>query len=184
MNGRRRLRAWIAAGVAGLLAVGVGLAVLLTGYSVKTLDDDTLLTDRVQASDVQRGEVHLLGTPPATDHVLLERVMALGGDRITCRAGHFTLNGRPVDGTCPREVDVAVPLGKAFVDDRQGTATVDLDQLGDRVVWHTGPAPETPPLPGKLTGAFGWIGIGTAAAVLATVKAVRKVRRAPTAAQA
>ncbi|MEU8514378.1 S26 family signal peptidase [Kitasatospora sp. NPDC048722] len=174
MTAKRRLRVWTAAGAAGLLAAALGLAVLLTGYSLNTLDDDTLLTDRVRASEVQRGELHLLGTPPATDHVLLERVMALGGDRITCRAGHVTLNGRPVSGTCSREVDVDVPSGKALVEDRQGTATVDLAQLGDRVVWHTGKAPETPPLPGKLTGALIWIGIGAAAAVLAAVELARR----------
>ncbi|MEE1782561.1 S26 family signal peptidase [Streptomyces sp. SP17BM10] len=158
MNGRRLRR--IAVRLAGLLAVGLGLAVLLTGYATKTLDDDLLLTDRVRAEDVQRGEIHYLGTPPATDHAFLERVMALAGDRITCRAGRFTLNGRPVDGTCPRDVDVTVPPGKAFVDDLQGTATVDLTQLGERVVWHTGTEVRTPPLPGKLTGAIVLIILG------------------------
>ncbi|MFD8086628.1 S26 family signal peptidase [Kitasatospora sp. NPDC059722] len=152
MNGKRLRR--IALRAAGLVAVGLGFAVLLTGYATKTLDDDLLLTDRVRAEDVQRGEIHYLGTPPATDHAFLERVMALAGDRITCRAGRFTLNGKPVDGSCPRDVDVTVLPGQAFVEDRQGTATVDLAQLGERVVWHTGTDVETPPLPGKLTGAI------------------------------
>ncbi|MEV7022021.1 S26 family signal peptidase [Kitasatospora sp. NPDC093558] len=158
MNGKRLRR--IAVRTAGLLVAGLGFAVLLTGYATKTLDGDLLLTDRVRAEDVQRGEIHYLGTPPATDHAFLERVMALAGDRITCRAGRFTLNGHPVDGTCPRDVDVTVLPGQAFVLDRQGTATVNLAQLGERVVWHTGTDAETPPLPGKLIGAIALLAFG------------------------
>lgn len=182
------LWASVAVAVTGLLCVAVGVSVLLTGgYSVHRMVGDTMrpelrngdriLSDRVAADDVRRGEVYLVDSPWMLDHLVASRVAALGGDRIACEGGRATLNGRPLDEpaarqvhTCYLDFDVTVPPGRAFlmgdqrenaIDSRLGTGdgqqgTVDLATLtGHRVVWHSGP--DAPELPGKLSGAA-WLG--------------------------
>ncbi|MFE4974416.1 signal peptidase I [Kitasatospora sp. NPDC056651] len=184
-----------AVAVAGVLSGALGASVVLTGgYAVHRMTGDTmgpelregdrLLTDRVAAADVRRGEVYLVDSPWMLHHLVVSRVAALGGDRIACDGGRFTLNGQPPAEpaarqahTCYVDFDVTVPPGRAFLlGDRRETAidsrlttgsgddgTVDLASLtGHRVVWHTGP--DAPEAPGKLAGA---VGLGALGALLA-----------------
>ncbi|MFG2843638.1 signal peptidase I [Kitasatospora sp. NPDC048296] len=186
MPKRRAVGLWfsVAVAVLGILCGALGLSVVLTGgYSVHRMDGtamgpglrqgDRMLTDRVAAADVRRGEIYVVDSPWDLHHPVVSRVMALGGDRIACTGGQLSLDGKPLDepparqtGTCPHDFDVTVPPGRAFLmgdgrdqaidsrlkldDGRQGT--VDLAKLtAGRVVWHSGT--DSPALPGKLIGA-------------------------------
>ncbi|MEV7186285.1 signal peptidase I [Kitasatospora sp. NPDC093102] len=207
----RGLRVSLAVAVTGILCAALGASVVLTGgYSVHRMaggtmrpelrEGDRLLSDRVAAADVRRGEVYLADSPWMLDHLVVSRVAALGGDRIACADGQATLNGRPLDEpparqahTCYRDFDVTVPPGRAFLmsDQRESAidsridsgdewqGTVDLATLtGHRVVWHSGP--DAPGLPGKLTGAvvLGALGVllalGGLIAALVTGSAARR----------
>ncbi|MFE7530307.1 signal peptidase I [Kitasatospora sp. NPDC057542] len=213
MPKRRARGLWVSLAVAvtGILCVALGASVVLTGgYSVHRMtggtmrpelrEGDRILSDRVAAADVRRGEVYLVDSPWMLDHLVVSRVAALGGDRIACANGQATLNGRPLDEpparqahTCYLDFDVTVPPGRAFlmgdqresaIDSRVDTGdelqgTVDLATLtGHRVVWHSGP--DTPGLPGKLTGAvvLGALGVllalGGLIAALVTGGAARR----------
>ncbi|WP_195910992.1 signal peptidase I [Streptomyces kaniharaensis] len=201
---KRRMRlvwTWIAVAVAGLVMSGLGLAVVLTGYSLHAAQSqamsptvepgDVLLTDRVDASDVRRGEVYVVDSPWTMDGLVFERVMALGGDRIACQGGRLTLNGQPPDepaerqkDSCRIDFDVTVQPGRAFLmgdfradafgsryhndDDHQGT--VDLAKVHERVIWHSGT--DTPPLPGKLVGAIVLLLVGPLLLVVGKIAAV------------
>ncbi|MBV2153392.1 signal peptidase I [Kitasatospora sp. SUK 42] len=205
MPKRRARGLWVAVtvGVVGVLCAALGLSVVLTGgYSVHRMDGtamrptlqqgDRMLTDRVAARDVRRGEIHVVDSPWDFPYPVVSRVMALGGDRIACAGGQLSLNGQPLDepldrqaGTCAHDFDVTVPPGRAFlmgdrrdeaIDSRLRTAdgqqgTVDLAKLtGGRVVWHSGTG--SPVLPGKLIGAAVLLVIGLLLALLGLIAAV------------
>ncbi|MFG3229216.1 signal peptidase I [Kitasatospora sp. NPDC048194] len=193
----------VAVGALGILCGALGLAVVLTGgYALHRMDGtamapglrqgDRILTDRVAAADVRRGEVYVVDSPWGSSSAVVSRVMALGGNRITCAGGQFTLDGKPVaepdvrrTGTCSHDFDVTVPPGRAFlmgdrrdqaVDSRQRTddgqqGTVDLAELtAGRVVWHSGP--DSPALPGKLIGAAALLVLGALLALAGLVASV------------
>ncbi|MFJ9776308.1 signal peptidase I [Kitasatospora sp. NPDC101157] len=218
MPKRRTRGLWfaVAVAVAGILCGALGLSVVLTGgYSLHRMDGtamepalrpgDRMLADRVAAADVRRGEIHIADSPWGLHGSPVFRVMALGGQRIACADGRLSLDGQPLDepadrgaDSCPRDFDVTVPPGRAFLmGDRRATAndsrlhlddghqgTVELAALtGDRVVWHSGN--DSPALPGKLIGAALLMVLGAlltvfgvlAAVVIASFAAAR--RRAP-----
>ncbi|MEV7774724.1 signal peptidase I [Kitasatospora sp. NPDC086791] len=187
----RALGVSVATGVVGLLCAAAGFAVIGSGgYSAHPMGGDTMnpvlrqgdliLTDRVAAADVRRGDIYLADSPWMLDHLVASRVTALGGDRIACAGGRLTLNGEPPDEpaarqvhTCYLDFDVTVPPGRAFlmsdrradaVDSRLSTGdgqqgTVELARLtGHRVVWHSGS--DAPDLPGKLVGAAALVALG------------------------
>ncbi|MEU4120417.1 signal peptidase I [Kitasatospora sp. NPDC028055] len=205
MPKRRARGLWFAVAVAvlGLLCGALGLSVVLTGgYSLHRMDGtamepglrpgDRMLTDRVAAADVRRGELYIADAPWGPDRSPVFRVMALGGQRISCTGGRLSLDGRPLDepadrqdGTCAHDFDVTVSPGRAFLmgdrrdtavdsrqhveDDRQGT--VDLARLtGHRVVWHSGG--DSPVLPGKLIGAAALMVLGALVTVFGVLAAV------------
>ncbi|MFD8703801.1 signal peptidase I [Kitasatospora sp. NPDC059648] len=206
----------VAVAVTGILCGALGLSVVLTGgYSLHRMDGtamepalrpgDRMLADRVAAADVRRGEIYIADSPWGLHGSPVFRVVALGGQRIACADGRPSLDGQPLDepadrraDTCPRDFDVTVPPGRAFLmGDRRAAATdsrhhlddghqgtVDLARLtGDRVVWHSGSG--SPALPGKLIGAALLMALGAlltvfgvlAAVVIASFAAAR--RRAP-----
>ncbi|MER7753917.1 signal peptidase I [Kitasatospora sp. NPDC097643] len=193
----RKVSAWTC-GVGGALSAALGLAVVLTGYSPRSVADaamaggvepgEHVITDRVQAADVQRGEVYLVDSPWTVRGPAVERVIAIGGDHLVSDHGRLVLNGRPLDepyasGADPLDFDVTVPPGRAFLlGDRRDTAvdsrrflgdrqgTVDLAKVGERVVW---PHADTHPLPGKLVTALVDLILG-AGLVLAAVRLARR----------
>ncbi|MFH8382531.1 signal peptidase I [Kitasatospora sp. NPDC018058] len=205
MPKRRGAGLWfsVAVGVLGILCGALGLSVVLTGgYSVHRMDGtamgpglrqgDRMLTDRVAAADVRRGEIYVVDSPWDFQHPAVSRVMAVGGNRIACADGRLSLNGKPLDepltrqtGTCSHDFDVTVPLGRAFlmgdrrdeaIDSRQRVddgqqGTVDLAKLtAGRVVWHSGA--DAPALPGKLIGAAVLLVLGALLALAGLVASV------------
>ena len=54
---------------------------------------DQLVPRAAQPTDLTRGTVVIFRTPEA---VRIDRIVAVGGDRVAMRAGHVVLNGRPV----------------------------------------------------------------------------------------
>lgn len=130
---------------------------------------DVLLADRSQRGTAERGEVVVFDGrgyfAPASadgDRYWVKRVIAVGGDRVTCcgQQGAITVNGVPVEepylprGTAPSEIefDLLVPEGRMFVlGDNRADSTDSRNLLGspgggmvpvqrvvgeaDRIVW-------------------------------------------------
>ncbi|MFF2751723.1 signal peptidase I [Kitasatospora sp. NPDC058048] len=187
-------------GVVGILCAVLGFAVVGSGYGYHRMAGETmspelpsgtgLWTERVRPADVRRGEVYTVDSPWTLQGTVVQRAMALGGDRIACANGQFSLNGKPVDEpparqthTCYLDFDVTVPPGRAFLmgdrradtfdsrinlNDQQGT--VDLAKVGERVVWHNGAGDEA--LPGKLAGALVLGAVGLLLAVVGLIAAI------------
>ncbi|MGW7259668.1 signal peptidase I [Streptomyces sp. NPDC054834] len=92
---------------------------------------DRIVYERVEGSEVRRGDVVLLSAPDryGPDVLTVQRVIGVGGDHIVCCAGsakeRLSVNGKPLaepyvrDGvvTDPmnRELDVKVPEGRLFL---------------------------------------------------------------------
>ncbi len=199
-RGRRGTWISVAVGVVGVLCAVLGFAVVGSGYGYHRMTGDTmspelrsgtgLWTERVQPADVRHGEVYAVDSPWTLQGIVIQRAMALGGDRIACVNGQFSLNGKPVDEpparqvhTCYLDFDVTVPPGRAFLmgdirgdafdsrinlADQQGT--VDLAKVGERVVWHSGADSEA--LPGKLAGALVVAALGLLLALVGLIAAI------------
>ncbi|MFJ5833402.1 signal peptidase I [Streptomyces sp. NPDC093089] len=137
MNDRRprRLAGRLTA-AAGLAAAACAVALLATGYTSAVVGGeameptyprgDRVFFERVDASEVRRGDVVLHGTEGAPDgRPLLRRVIGTGGDHVSqIPGGPVTVNGRPLtepyvkdgdpSGTAPA-YDVVVPEGRLFL---------------------------------------------------------------------
>ncbi|AWT43639.1 MULTISPECIES: signal peptidase I [Streptomyces] len=134
----------IAAVVVGLLGVvlglgGVGFARYQYGGSVVSSESmkptygpgDRVVYERVDGSEVRRGDIVVFTAPDryGSDGLVMERVIAVGGDRVTCctRTGtdaRVTVNGRPLQEPYVKdgdafggfvEYDVRVPEGRVFL---------------------------------------------------------------------
>ncbi|MEU3076432.1 signal peptidase I [Streptomyces laurentii] len=144
-------------------------AVLYRPYSVPTdsmtptLDvGSKILAQRVDGTDLRRGDVVVFDDPLWGDATMVKRIVAIGGDTVACCGtdGRLTINGTPVDepylaaGTpaAGQPFSVTVPAGKLFLlgDDRRtsldsrahleeaGRGTVSASSVTarvDAVVW-------------------------------------------------
>lgn len=131
----RRLAGRLTA-AAGLAAAVCAVALLATGYTSAVVGGeameptyprgDRVFFERVDASEVRRGDVVLHGAEGAPDgRPLLRRVIGTGGDHVRqSPGGPVTVNGRPLaepyvkdgdpSGTAPA-YDVVVPEGRLFL---------------------------------------------------------------------
>ncbi|MEU3249490.1 signal peptidase I [Streptomyces sp. NPDC006997] len=132
------------------LAVALGLALFLGGfvwgavvyrpYTVPTTSmaptigaGDRVLAQRVDGSEVRRGDVVVFKDANWADAPVLKRVVAVGGDTVACcTEGRLTVNGKQIDepylpagqaaesGNFP---EVTVPKGRLFLlgDERHGS---------------------------------------------------------------
>ncbi|MCW8375191.1 signal peptidase I [Streptomyces justiciae] len=135
----------IAAVVVGLVGLllglgGLGYARHAFGGSVVSSESmtptygpgDRLVYERVDASELRRGDVVVFSAPDryGGDWLVMERVVGVGGDHVVCCAGEgtgarITVNGEPlrepyvkdgdVHGGYPPSYDVRVPEGRLFL---------------------------------------------------------------------
>ncbi|WP_151775474.1 signal peptidase I [Streptomyces abyssomicinicus] len=94
---------------------------------------DRVLAERVDGSEVRRGDVVVFEQEEWADAPLIKRVVAVGGDTVSCCAGGgLTVNGKRIDepytGDDPFAAmasfsEVTVPEGRLFLlgDDRTGS---------------------------------------------------------------
>ena len=107
-----------------------------TGSMTPTVNaGDKVLAQRVDGSEVHRGDVVVFTDPAWGDMPMVKRIVGTGGDKIVCcdKGGRLTVNGIPIDEPYLRSTSRAsaenftaeVPKGKLFLlgDDR----TVSLD---------------------------------------------------------
>ncbi|WP_217141740.1 signal peptidase I [Streptomyces sp. AC627_RSS907] len=132
------------------LAVALGLALFLGGFAwaavvyrpytvptgsmTPTIDaGDRVLAQRVDGTDVRRGDVVVFKDKTWADAPMIKRVVAVGGDTVSCcHEGRLKVNGKVIDesylpaGT-PAESSgfpaVSVPEGRLFLlgDERSGS---------------------------------------------------------------
>jgi signal peptidase I len=115
-------------------------AVVYVPFTVPTLSmhptigsGDRVLAERVDGSEVRRGDVVVFEQEQWADAPLIKRVVAVGGDTVSCCAdGGLTVNGERIDepytgndpfaGTASFS-EVTVPEGRLFLlgDDRTGS---------------------------------------------------------------
>jgi signal peptidase I len=110
----------------------VWAAVLYQPYTVPTdsMDPtvragDRVLAERIDGSEVRRGDVVVFRDAEWGDLPMVKRVVGVGGDRVACcdPRGRLTVNGRPVEepyvsGGGPAsltEFDETVPRGRLFL---------------------------------------------------------------------
>ncbi|MEV5199002.1 signal peptidase I [Streptomyces sp. NPDC053720] len=146
-DGRGRLGSMLSG-----LAVAVGCVLFLGGfawgavvykpYTVPTGSmtptvnaGDRVLAQRIDGSEVHRGDVVVFTDPAWGDMPMVKRVVGIGGDRIACcgKGGRLTVNGKPVDepylhakGLASAENFTAqVPKGQLFLLGDERTASLD-----------------------------------------------------------
>ncbi|WP_418959377.1 signal peptidase I [Streptomyces tritici] len=143
------------------LAVGLGCLLFLGGfvwgalvyqpYTVPTDSmaptvevGDRVLAQRIDGSQVKRGDVVVFREALWGDMPMIKRVVGVGGDKVACCAadGRLTVNGEPVDEPYLRSKDategqdfsVTVPEGKLFLlgDERRNSmdSRVHLQEAG------------------------------------------------------
>lgn len=149
-----------------------------TGSMTPTVDaGDKILAQRIDGSEVRRGDIVVFSDPLWGDAPMLKRVVAVGGDEVACcdKQGRLTVDGRPVeepyrlntgDPASPMSFSATVPRGNLFMmGDNRATSEdsrLRLDDAGngsvprdavvarvDGVVWPFGRAAMVP-----RTGAF------------------------------
>ncbi|MFD5427900.1 signal peptidase I [Streptomyces sp. NPDC127084] len=132
------------------LAVAVGCLLFLGGFgwgaiayqpytvpsesmSPTVSPGDRVLAERIDGSDVRRGDVVVFTDKAWGDATMLKRVVAVGGDTVACcdAQGRLTVNGKPVDEpylanqakASPTDFSAEVPEGKLFLlgDERMGS---------------------------------------------------------------
>ncbi|MBR8641983.1 signal peptidase I [Streptomyces tuirus] len=155
----------------GIAAVVVGLVGLLSGLgglvyarqafggSIVSSESmrptygpgDRVIFERIDGSDVRRGDVVLFSAPDryGFDELVMERVVGVGGDRVTCCTGagagtRVSVNGEPLReqylkspeasrGFGTSSYDVRVPEGRLFMlGDSRGNARDARAFLDDR----------------------------------------------------
>ncbi|WP_405716859.1 signal peptidase I [Streptomyces sp. NBC_00046] len=143
------------------LAVAVGCVLFLGGfvwgavvykpYTVPTRSmtptvnsGDRVLAQRIEGSEVRRGDVVVFTDPAWGDMPMVKRVVGIGGDKIACceKGGRLTVNGKPIDEPYLRAKGLAsaenftaeVPKGQLFLLGDERTASLDsrvhLDDAG------------------------------------------------------
>ncbi|MFF7738064.1 signal peptidase I [Streptomyces sp. NPDC007984] len=160
-NGRRLGIAAVVVGVVGLLAglgafgyarQGFGGSVVSSESMSPTYGPgDRVVFERIDGSDVRRGDVVLFSAPDryGFDALVMERVIGVGGDHVTCCTGagadtRVLVNGEPLRepyverpensrGFAGPSYDVRVPKGRLFMlGDRRGNARDARAFLDDR----------------------------------------------------
>ena len=122
---------------------------------------DRVLAQRIDGSEVKRGDVVVFTESAWGDMPMVKRVVGVGGDRVTCcdRQGRILVNGHPIDepylhpGDQPSRVpfDIEVPEGRLWVmGDHRDDSRDSRDHHGD-------PGGGTVPV-GKVIGRADWIG--------------------------
>ncbi|MBQ0827939.1 signal peptidase I [Streptomyces tagetis] len=150
-----------------------------TGSMTPTIHaGDRVLAQRVDGADVRRGDVVVFKDATWADAPMVKRVVAVGGDTVTCcQEGRLKVNGKVIDETyltagTPAEITgfptVTVPEGRLFLlgDERGGSldstahltdaaggtvARSAVDARVDAVVW---------PMDGMLERASGFEALG------------------------
>ncbi|MFI8967062.1 signal peptidase I [Streptomyces sp. NPDC053493] len=130
-----RIAGWVLAAL-GVALFAVGL-VLRSAYPAHRIGSEAmrpthrpgtmLYAERIEPSEVRRGDVVLVAVPEWGIHegLAVERVIGVGGDHVTSDDRRFYVNGRPlsepyvadggpVAGT-PLGIDVKVPEGRLFL---------------------------------------------------------------------
>ncbi|TLS39607.1 signal peptidase I [Streptomyces montanus] len=145
MGKRRRLAvtAWVLGPLGLLILAGsllyvrsayTGVTVVSDGMSPTYSIGDRLVVERMSGAEVRRGDVVLFSVPERNiEGAVLQRVIAVGGDRVVCCEGsgagdgtgeRITVNGQPLDEPyvkdgladgIHRPYDVKVPSGRLFL---------------------------------------------------------------------
>ncbi|GAA0362173.1 signal peptidase I [Streptomyces blastmyceticus] len=141
------------------LAVAVGCVLFLGGfvwgallyqpYTVPTdsmeptvMRGDRVLAERIDGSEVRRGDVVVFKDKVWGDVPMLKRVVGVGGDKVECcdRQGRMTINGKPVDepylaAGSPASItafSATVPDGQLFlIGDHRTTSLDSRSHLAD-----------------------------------------------------
>jgi signal peptidase I len=147
-------------GVLSGLAVAVGCVLFLGGFvwgallyqpyavptdsMAPTVDaGDRVLAQRIDGSEVRRGDVVVFQDDAWGDLPMVKRVVGVGGDEVACcdRWGRLTVNGKSVEEpylrggepASPSGFDASVPRGKLFLlGDRRSTSQDSRVHLADR----------------------------------------------------
>ncbi|WP_431965234.1 signal peptidase I [Actinacidiphila sp. bgisy160] len=96
-----------------------------TGSMTPTVDaGDKILAQRIDGSQVRRGDIVVFTDPLWGDVPMVKRVVAVGGDKVACcdKQGRLTVDGKPVDE--PYRLDTEGPASPASF-----SATVPRDNL-------------------------------------------------------
>ncbi|MGW7051700.1 signal peptidase I [Streptomyces sp. NPDC054887] len=123
--------------IAGAVLAAAGLGLSRGGYQASKVGSDsmsptyrqgdTIVAEEIAGDDVRRGDVVLYAAPERIPgRLVLQRVVAVGGDRVAYRDGDASvrLNGSPLDepyvrdglaGVAGAAFDVTVPEGRMFV---------------------------------------------------------------------
>ncbi|MFG3532098.1 signal peptidase I [Streptomyces sp. NPDC047917] len=116
-----------------------------TGSMTPTVNaGDRVLAQRIDGSEVRRGDVVVFTDPVWGDMPMVKRVVGVGGDKIACcgKGGRLTVNGQPIDepylhtkGLASAENFTAeVPKGQLFLLGDERSASLDsrvhLDDAG------------------------------------------------------
>ncbi|MDX3097347.1 signal peptidase I [Streptomyces sp. ME19-03-3] len=98
-----------------------------TGSMTPTVDaGDRILAQRIDGSQVRRGDIVVFTDPLWGDVPMLKRVVAVGGDKVACcdKQGRLTVDGKPVDEpyrldtggpASPTPFSATVPRGNLFM---------------------------------------------------------------------
>ncbi|MGW4562212.1 signal peptidase I [Streptomyces sp. NPDC004561] len=133
ITGFRRV-AWVLAPV-GLALLAGAVVYTLANYSMVTVSGnsmrpafrpgDQLLIERIDATEIRRGDVVLIDPPERhMTEPVLRRVIGMGGDHVVGAGNRVTVNGKPLDEPYVPDADkdlavapydVKVPEGRLFV---------------------------------------------------------------------
>ncbi|MFF3254870.1 signal peptidase I [Actinacidiphila glaucinigra] len=115
-----------------------------TGSMTPTVDaGDKILAQRIDGSDVRRGDIVVFTDPLWGDVPMVKRVVAVGGDKVACcdKQGRLTVDGKPVDEpyrldtegpASPMPFSATVPQGNLFMmGDNRATSEDSRLRLGD-----------------------------------------------------
>lgn len=144
--------AWVLAPLGLTLLVGT-IVYTLANYRMATVmggsmsptyrQGDRLFIERIDASEIRRGDVLLIDAPEHTRlGPLLRRVIGVGGDHVAGEGNRVSVNGRPVDepyvtdgadNLTVRPYEVTVPEGRLFLlGDHRDNANDSRFHLGER----------------------------------------------------